>query len=107
LSTPFPGPSVARFIQSCAKPVTSKTTTSGDTPLRVADAAVLAAAVTSTRAGEPEPDRVALASALRRVSHLAVDLEARIEKIELGRIVSGARGGRTMVIDAAIELSDE
>jgi hypothetical protein len=76
-------------------------------PLRVADAALLAAAVTSTRAGEPEPDRIALANALRRVSHLAVDLESRIEKIELGRIVIGARGGRTMVIDAFIELTDE
>jgi hypothetical protein len=62
--------------------------------------------VTSTRAGEPEPDRVALAGVLRRASHLAVDLEARIQKIELGRIVVGARGGRTMVIDAAIDLID-
>jgi hypothetical protein len=75
-------------------------------PLRVADAIHLAAAVTSTRAGEPEPDRVALAGVLRRASHLAVDLEARIQKIELGRIVVGARGGRTMVIDAAIDLID-
>jgi hypothetical protein len=75
-------------------------------PLRVADAMQLAAAVTSTRAGEPEPDRVALAGVLRRASHLAVDLESRIQKIELGRVVVGARGGRTMVIDAAIDLID-
>ena len=75
-------------------------------PLRVADATQLAAAVTSTRAGEPEPGRVALAGALRRASHLAVDLEDRIERIDLGRIVVGARGGRTMVIDAAIDLHE-
>jgi len=75
-------------------------------PLRVADATQLAAAVTSTRAGEPEPDRIALANVLRRVSHLAVDLEARIERVELGRIVVGARGARTMVVDAAVELRE-
>jgi len=75
-------------------------------PLRVVEATELAAAVTSTRAGEVEPDRVALANLLRRASHLAVDYEDRIHRVELGRIVVGARGLRTMVVDAAIDVRE-
>ncbi len=73
-------------------------------PLRVVDAAAVAAAVTATRAGEPEPDRVALANLLRRASHLAVDQDARFERIELGRVIAAPKGARTMVVDAEILL---
>jgi hypothetical protein len=73
-------------------------------PLRVVDATSLAAAVTATRGGEAEPDRVALANLLRRASHLAVDHDSMIERIELGRIVVGSRGGKTLVVDAEILL---
>ena len=72
-------------------------------PLTVHDAQDLAAHVPSTRSGDPEPDRVALANILRRASHMVVDLEATIEEMELSRIVVG--GPRTMVIDAAIVLT--
>jgi hypothetical protein len=73
-------------------------------PLRVVDAAALAAAVTATRAGEPEPDRVALANLLRRASHLAVDHDARFERVELGRVIAAPKGTRTLVVDAEIIL---
>ncbi len=73
-------------------------------PLRLADATALAGHLIATRAGEPEPDRIALANLLRRASHLAADLDARISLLELSRIVVGSRGDRTLVIDAAIEL---
>ena len=72
-------------------------------PLTLHDAQDLAAHVPSTRQGDPEPDRVALANILRRASHMVVDLEATIEELELSRIVVG--GPRTMVIDAAIVLT--
>jgi hypothetical protein len=73
-------------------------------PLRLADATALSHHLIATRAGEPEPDRIALANLLRRASHLAVDLEDRISRLEMSRIVVGSRGDRTLVIDAAIEL---
>jgi len=73
-------------------------------PLRLVDATSLAAAVTATRAGEPEPDRVALANVLRRASHLAVDHDARFERLDLGRIVVGSKGGKTVVVDADVTL---
>jgi acetyltransferase len=71
-------------------------------PLRVVDATALANHVASTRSGDPEPDRVALANLLRRASHLVVDHEAQIERLELGRVVVG--GTRTLVIDAHLTL---
>jgi hypothetical protein len=73
-------------------------------PLRVTDASALAAALVATRAGEGEPDRTALANVLRRASHLAVDHADRIARLELGVIVVGAKGERTMVVDAATVL---
>lgn len=73
-------------------------------PLRVADANVLAQALVATRAGEAEPDRTALANVLRRASHLAVDHGDRIARLELGVIVVGAKGERTLVVDAAAVL---
>jgi hypothetical protein len=73
-------------------------------PLRLVDAAALASALTATRAGEPEPDRVALANLLRRASHLACDHADRFERLELGRIVVGPRGGKTLVVDAEVLL---
>lgn len=73
-------------------------------PLRPLDAHALAVAVVSSRAGDAEPDRVKLANLLRRASHLAVDLAARLSKLELPRVVVGGRGARTLVVDAAAEL---
>lgn len=75
-------------------------------PLRLADAQLLAATLVATRAGEPEPDRLALANLLRRASHLMADHAPRFQALELARIVVGSRGDRTLVIDAAIQLAD-
>jgi hypothetical protein len=74
-------------------------------PLRLADATALSHHLIATRAGEPEPDRVALANLLRRASHLAADHAERLVSLELSRIVVGSRGDRTLVIDAAAELA--
>ncbi len=71
-------------------------------PLRLIDAVALAAHLPSTRAGDADPDRAALANVLRRASHLAVDLADRIARLELGRIVVSPT--RTLVVDAAIDL---
>jgi hypothetical protein len=73
-------------------------------PLRLVDATALAAAVTSSRAGDPDPDRVALANLLRRASHLAVDHDALIDRLELVRITVAPKGARTLVIDAELHL---
>jgi hypothetical protein len=89
---------------TCAVEVAGAPPVAAPAPLRVADAERLAAAVASTRAGEAEPDRTGLANLLRRASHLAVDHADRFARIELGRIVLGARGARTIVVDAAIDL---
>lgn len=74
-------------------------------PLRLVDAQTLAGAVVASRAGDPEPDRSGLANLLRRASHLVVDLDDRIVRLELSRIVVGGRGSRTVVADAWCELS--
>jgi hypothetical protein len=73
-------------------------------PLRLIDAQALARQVVASRAGDPEPDRVGLANLLRRVSHLVVDLEGRVTRIDLPRVVVGGRGARTLVVDAFAEL---
>ncbi len=69
-------------------------------PLRLIDAQALARQVVASRAGDPEPDRAGLANLLRRVSHLIVDLDGRISRIDLPRVVVGGRGARTLVVDA-------
>ena len=74
-------------------------------PLRLVDAQALAATLVASRAADAEPDRAGLANLLRRASHLVVDLDARLTRLELSRIVVGARGSRTLVIDAYAELS--
>jgi hypothetical protein len=74
-------------------------------PLRLIDAQTLAGAVVASRAGDPEPDRTGLANLLRRASHLVVDLDERIVRLELSRIVVGGRGSRTVVVDAWCELA--
>ncbi|HSK05715.1 MAG TPA: acetate--CoA ligase family protein, partial [Kofleriaceae bacterium] len=74
-------------------------------PLRLLDAAALAAQVIASRAGEPDPDRAGLANLLRRASHLVVDLDARLAALELTRVVVGGRGARTLVVDAHAELA--
>jgi hypothetical protein len=73
-------------------------------PLRLADARSLAAAVVASRAGDPEPDREGLANLLRRASHLVVDLDATLARLELPRVVVGGRGARTVVADAWCQL---
>ncbi|MEP6864106.1 MAG: acetate--CoA ligase family protein [Deltaproteobacteria bacterium] len=75
-------------------------------PLRALDAQVLASAVIASRAADSEPDRAGLAELLRRASHLAVDLDTRLERLELPRIVVGGRGARTVVVDAWCELAE-
>ena len=72
-------------------------------PLRLVDAQALAAQVVASRAGEPEPDRTGLANLLRRASHLVVDLDARVVRLDLPRVVVGGRGARTLVVDAWAE----
>jgi hypothetical protein len=74
-------------------------------PLRLIDAQMLASQVAASRAGDPEPDRTGLANLLRRVSHLAVDLGDRLDRLDLPRVVVGGRGARTLVIDAFAELA--
>jgi len=69
-------------------------------PLRLIDAQALARQVVASRAGDPEPDRAGLANLLRRVSHLVVDLDGRISRLDLPRVVVGGRGTRTLVVDA-------
>lgn len=73
-------------------------------PLRAADASALAAILVATRAGDGEPDRAGLANVLRRASHLAVEHQDRIARLELARIVVGAKGERTVVVDAVTHL---
>jgi len=75
-------------------------------PLRLLDAQALASAVVASRAAEAEPDRAGLAALLRRASHLAVDLDSRLVRLELPRIVVGGRGARTVVVDAWCELAE-
>jgi hypothetical protein len=74
-------------------------------PLRTLDAQALAAAVVASRAGDAEPDRAGLANLLRRASHLVADLDTRLVRLELPRIVVGGRGARTVVVDAWCELA--
>ena len=73
-------------------------------PLRAIDAQTLAAAIVASRAADAEPDRAGLANLLRRASHLVADIEARIVRLELPRVVVGGRGARTVVVDAWTEL---
>jgi hypothetical protein len=74
-------------------------------PLRLIDAQALAAQVAASRAGDPDPDRAGLANLLRRASHLAADLGDRIVRLDLPRVIVGGRGARTLVVDAAAELT--
>ena len=73
-------------------------------PLRPIDAQYLAAHVVASRAGEPGLDHKGLANVLRRVSHLVVDLDVRLVRLELPRVVVGGRGALTVVVDAFAEL---
>jgi hypothetical protein len=69
------------------------------------DAHALAAAVVATRAADTEPDRAGLANLLRRASHLVTDLDERLARLELPRVIVGGRGARTVVADAWCELA--
>jgi ATP-grasp domain len=89
---------------TCVVEVAGAAPAAAPAPLRLADAERLARAVASSRAGEAEPDRVGLANLLRRASHLAVDHADRFARVELGRVVLGGRGAKTLVVDAAIPL---
>ncbi len=72
-------------------------------PLRSLEAAELAALVTSSRAGEAEPDRPALAELLRRASFLVA--RGDIASLDLLRVVAGAQGDRAIVVDARAKTS--
>lgn len=72
-------------------------------PLRLIDAQMLAAHVVASRSGEPDLDRIGLADVMRRASHLVVDLEAKLVRLDLPRVVVGGRGARTLVVDASAE----
>jgi hypothetical protein len=74
-------------------------------PLRVIDAETLAATIVASRAGDNEPDRRGLANLLRRASHLVIDLDAKLSRLELPRVVVGGRGARTVVADAWCQLA--
>ena len=74
-------------------------------PLRLADAHSLAAVVVASRAADPQPDRAGLANLLRRASHLVIDLDGRLARLELPRVIVGGRGARTVVADAWSELA--
>lgn len=74
-------------------------------PLRSADAHALAAAMVASRAADPEPDRAGLANLLRRASFIVADLDTRIVRLELPRVVVGGRGARSVVVDAWCELA--
>lgn len=74
-------------------------------PLRLADAQAMAAAMVASRAADPEPDRAGLANLLRRASYIVTDLDSRIIRLELPRVVVGGRGARTVVVDAWCELA--
>jgi hypothetical protein len=65
----------------------------------------LAAQIVSTRAGDIDLDRAGLANVLRRTSHLVVDLDAHLVRLDLPRVVVGGRGARTVVADASAELA--
>ncbi|HUS27529.1 MAG TPA: acetate--CoA ligase family protein [Kofleriaceae bacterium] len=73
-------------------------------PLRVIDAENLASTIVASRAGDNEPDRRGLANLLRRASHLVVDLDDKLARLELPRVVVGGRGARTVVADAWCQL---
>ncbi|HEX4454249.1 MAG TPA: acetate--CoA ligase family protein [Kofleriaceae bacterium] len=75
-------------------------------PLRNADANALASSLVASRAADAEPDRAGLANILRRASHLVVDLDARLTRLELPRVVVGGRGSKTVVADAFALLGD-
>jgi hypothetical protein len=73
-------------------------------PLRLIDAQLLAATIGASRASDLDLDRAGLANVLRRASHLVVDLDERIVRLELPRVVVGGRGSRSVVVDAWCEL---
>jgi len=75
--------------------------------LRPIDATALAATLVASRAADAEPDRAGLANVLRRASHLVVDLDSRLVRLELSRVVVGGRGSRTVVADAWGTLSGD
>jgi hypothetical protein len=60
----------------------------------------------ASRASDPDVDRVGLANLLRRASHLVVDLSHIVQRLELPRVVVGARGSRTVVVDAWSQTAD-
>jgi hypothetical protein len=76
-------------------------------PLRMIDANAIAGQLLASRSSEHEPDRAGLAALLRKASHLVIDHQQRIGRLDLSRIVVGARGERTVVVDASIELNHD
>jgi len=75
-------------------------------PLRHSAALELASLVEATRAGDPAPDREALADTLVRASFMAVDRADVIERLDLHRIIVFGKGDGAVVADAHTELRD-
>lgn len=69
-------------------------------PLRQVDADRLAAAVEATRADDPAPDRASFATLLRRASRMVAERTDDFESLELSRVVVGAEGVGSVVVDA-------
>jgi len=74
-------------------------------PLTEGDARELSRYVSATRAGDPPPDRTALADLLRRASFLVAG-RPEVRSMDLARIVVGAQGDRAVVVDVRTELND-
>jgi hypothetical protein len=74
-------------------------------PLRAIDARAIARRVVASRADDPDPDWQSLAELLILASHL-VAAEERVRELDLAKIVVGARGDGSTVVDA-FALLDE
>jgi hypothetical protein len=73
-------------------------------PLRPIDAEEIARHVETSREGDLDIDREALADLLVRASHLAADHGDVFEQIELSRVIATPAGERPVVVDARARL---
>ncbi len=86
------GPFVVLRVPGYGSPIASPA------PLRSLEALRLAQVVASSRTGEAEPDRAGLSDLLRRLSYL-ISKSDSVDSIELSRIIVGAKGDQTVVVD--------
>lgn len=111
-ATPPPGREVRASIERLgplgwtvlARLPGSDTVLAAPAPLRRADADELAAVIPAARAGDAPPDRAALADLFVRAAHAAVDHDAVLDALELGRIVVARKGEGATVVDARVRL---